>query len=117
MAATTTALSANTTGTAIYTLQKSAYNTPLSVSLTAYGSFGSGTISYSISYNNGTTLIPLKLQNGTTYSTATNDTIVFDGVGVLNNYGLPDTTNGIKIYAILTGATSPAITIVATDNV
>lgn len=117
MAATTTILSANTAGTAVYTLQKSAYDTPLTVSLAAYGTFGSGTLTYSISYNNGTTLIPLKLENGTTYSTSTNDVIVFGGVSPRNNFGLPDTTNGIKIYAVLTGATGPSITIVATDNV
>lgn len=74
--------------------------------LHAFGTFGGGTLSYQISTDGGTTKTTMKDLTGVAYSTTTADAINVElGVG-----------DNIKIYAVLSGATNPAITVHVADN-
>lgn len=106
----TLTLSADTAGTELLRA-----HTPRSKLLYEYilqsgGTFGGGTLSFKISLDGGTTKNPLTDATGTAYSTTTADT--FTGT-------IPANTNvGDEpiIYAVLTGSTSPSLTITVIDN-
>ena len=106
-----TTLSANTSGTAIVTVHKPRSLTNWFATVNAYGTFGSGTLSYSISTDGGTTKVALKDPiTGSAYSTASADAIDIS-LGVANHNGREPI-----LYAVLSGATNPSITIDVMDN-
>lgn len=76
----------------------------------AYGSFSSGTITWSLSPDGGTTKIPLKDLSGTTITTTANDNFNV----TLGNPSANSQT--LSIYATLAGAGTPSITINLYDN-
>ena len=80
-------------------------------SINAFGTFGGGTLSYSISTNGGTTKTQIKDLTGIAYSTTTADCINVQ-FGVANHNGSEPT-----LYAVLTGSTNPSITIDVLDNI
>lgn len=80
--------------------------------INAYGTFGGGTLSYSISTDGGTTKTQMKDLTGTAYSTTTADAInVILGVPS-NNVAARQTI----LYAVLSGSTSPSLSIDVLDN-
>lgn len=106
-----TTISANTTGTAIVTVHKPRSLTEWVATINAYGTFGSGTLSYSLSTDGGTTKVALKdPSTGSAYSTTSADAINLN-LGVANHLGREPI-----IYVVLSGATNPSITIDVMDN-
>jgi len=104
-----TTISADTTGTALVTVNKPRILERYFATLNAYGTFGSGTLSYSLSTNGGTTKVPLKF-NGSAYSATSADAVNIE-LGVANVNGFAPI-----IYAVLSGSTNPSITIDVEDN-
>ena len=78
---------------------------------TASGTFGSGTVTFNLSYDNGVTLFPLN-QDGT--STAAALTAV--GVVNLRCAGMSNNNAPVKIYASIATATNPVLTVRIQDN-
>lgn len=105
-----TTIAANTTGTAIVTVHKPRTLTEWFATFNAYGTFGGGTLSYAISTDGGTTKVAMKDISGSSYSATANDSVNIS-TGVSNHNGREPI-----IYAVLTGATSPSITIDVLDN-
>lgn len=105
-----TTLAASTTGTAIVTVNKPRELTEWFATINAYGTFGGGTLSYALSTDGGTTKVTMKDLSGTAYSATAND-VIDVALGVAN-------VNGKEpiIYAVLSGATNPSITIDVLDN-
>ncbi len=96
--------------TAIVTVGKPRALTEWLATFNAYGTFGSGTLSYSLSTNGGTTKVGMKDLSGAAYSTTANDAINVV-LGVANHLGFEPI-----VYAVLTGSTNPSITIDVLDN-
>ncbi len=105
-----TTISADTAGTAICTVTKPRTLSMWMATINAYGTFGGGTLSYSLSTNGGTTKTQQKDLTGVAYTTTTADTINME-LGVANHNGAEPI-----LYAVLTGSTSPSITIDVEDN-
>lgn len=105
-----TTLPANTAATAICTAHKPRELTEWFATINAYGTFGSGTLSYKISTDGGTTKVAMKDISGSSYS-ATADDVINVSTGVANHLGKEPI-----IYAVLSGATNPSITIDVMDN-
>ena len=106
-------LTANTTGSGIEVaspngLRKASYI----FTLFTTGTFGGGTVAYFASPDNGTTLIPLKVAAVTAYTVTANDYLNFPDFGASNNL-----TTKLSIWAQLTGATTPSVTISVFDNI
>lgn len=78
--------------------------------LFAQGTWGGGTITWKISYDGGTTLINIKDNNGVVMTSSANDTFNIS-TGMTNK-----ASDVIKIYATLSGATSPSLTVGFFDN-
>ena len=76
-----------------------------------YGTFGGGTLALFLSPDNGTTLIPLTGSPGGSAAS-------FNANGMLQlNCGFPvANTDTLKLYATLSGATSPNLNVVNYDN-
>lgn len=74
------------------------------------GTFGSGTIAWRLSRNSGTTTIPLSDYNGAA--------ITSTAAGAFNSQPCTGNNNNdrVQLYVILTGATSPSLTVGFIDN-
>lgn len=105
-----TTISANTTGTAVITVHKPRSTTNWFATFAAYGTFGGGTLSYAFSPDGGTTKVTLKDGSGSAYSATSNDVVNLP-LGVANHLGKEPI-----IYVVLSGATTPSITVDAYDN-
>lgn len=75
----------------------------------AYGTFGSGTVAYFWSPD-GTTMLPIKDMGGIAVSSAANDSFNVNQCTGSKN------TDRISIYATLSGATSPNLSVGYYDN-
>lgn len=75
-----------------------------------YGTFGGGTIAWEISPDGGTTKLPLLDASGNAITSTTNDNFTSNLAGGADNFDAP------KLYAIVTGATSPSINVILFDN-
>lgn len=104
-----TTITTNST-TAICTITKPRALTEWFATLNAFGTFGGGTLAYSISTDGGTTKVPMKDMSGTLYTTTANDAVNV-ATGVSNHNGFDPI-----IYAVLSGATTPSITVDVLDN-
>lgn len=105
-----TSIAADTTATALVTVKKPHSLTSYVATINAYGTFGSGTLSYSMSTDGGTTKVAMKDITGAAYSATANDTVNIE-LGVANHLGKEPI-----IYAVLSGSTNPTITIDVLDN-
>lgn len=78
--------------------------------LNAYGTFSGGMLTYQVSTNGGTTKVNLKDYSGTVYTATADDAVTMDlGVASING-------REPILYAVLTGAGTPSITIDVMDN-
>lgn len=75
----------------------------------AGSSFGGGTVKLQSSPDGGTTKVDLKI-NGSAYSATANDVVNIE----LGNGG--KNSDSIKLYAVMTGSTAPAVTVTVHDN-
>ena len=78
--------------------------------ITSFGTFGGGTITIQLSPDGGTTKITQDSSPGTPYSATANSTINF------RSGGGSDNTSSPILYATLSGATNPSLTIAVDDN-
>lgn len=78
---------------------------------TASGTFGTGTVTFSISFDNGATLIPLTQDGTNSPATLTAAGAVNVRCGDSNN-----NNNQPKLYASIATATTPALDIIVADN-
>lgn len=76
----------------------------------AYGTFGGGTVTWYVSPDQGTTLIAMTDLTDTAVSMTTNK--MYDGSLCASSHN----DDVLSIYAILSGSTSPSITIALYDN-
>lgn len=76
----------------------------------AYGTWGSGTITYKISPDGGTTKIALKDASGTSITSTADDNFTINLAGGSTNTDAP------KLYVTMAGATNPSVTVVLYDN-
>lgn len=76
----------------------------------AYGTWGSGTITYYLSPNGGTTKVPLKDLTGTTVTSTADDNVNVQ----LGNSNVNSTE--LSVWATLAGATNPSLTVSMYDN-
>lgn len=107
-----TTLSADTAATKICTVRRpQSSGLPWEALVHAYGTFGSGTLSYLISTDGGTTKTTMKDASGSSYSTTAADAIPMGPIGAASNNGAE-----VIIYAALTGSSSPSIKIDVIDN-
>ena len=110
MAKYTTVLSGNTTGTLIVKALKPRDLNYWCATLNAYGNFGGGTLSYAISTDGGNTLVILKDYGGATYTATANDVVPIGPIGTGST-----NSDAPLIYAVLSGATAPSLTIDVMD--
>lgn len=113
MAKYTTTLAADSTGKYVCNIHKAREYWCWFASLVAYGTWGSGTLTWYFSPNNGTTLIPIKDLTDTAVS-QTADGGVNVQFGVANK--LTGTSDEPQIWVKLTGSTNPSLTIAVYDN-
>jgi hypothetical protein len=112
MAKYTATFSANAADTYICTAHRRRGATVYDVTLFANGTFGGGTIAWIWSPDGGSTFQPIKDLSGNPITSTAADS--FNA-----QFGTPATnfaSDQVKIYATLTGATSPVITVGAIDN-
>lgn len=76
----------------------------------AYGTWGSGTITYKISPDGGTTKIALKDASGNSITSNADDNFTLNLAGGAKNSDAP------KLYASLAGSTNASITVALYDN-
>lgn len=105
-----TTITADTAATQIVVVHKPRSLTQWMATINAHGTFGSGTLSYLISTDGGTTKTTLKDLTGVAYSATAADCINM-ALGVANHNGYEPI-----LYAALTGATNPSITIDVETN-
>lgn len=105
-----TTIAADTAAAQITFIDKPRSLTSYFATLNAYGTFGSGTLSYLISTDGGTTKTTVKTISGTAYSATAADAVNI-ATGVANHLGKEPI-----LYAALTGSTNPSITIDVLDN-
>lgn len=77
----------------------------------AYGTWGSGTLAFSVSPDNGTTKIPLTSTPGGTGISLTANGMVGSQFGHSSS-----NTQSLTIWATLTGASSPSLIVLVDDN-
>jgi len=108
---TTVNLTADTTaGTLILDAPGPKYkDIPLEVMVQAAGTFGSGTLAYLISLDGGTNRTTVKDSTGTAYAATADDIITL-------SLPVNGAENNIKVYAKLTGSTTPDIDIIPVSN-
>lgn len=75
------------------------------------GTFGGGTVTLAVSPDNGTTLLTLKTKMENALSLTANGYANIEIAGFPNNNTVP-----LNVYAVLAGATSPAVTVTVFDN-
>lgn len=105
----TTALTTNTSvqiGEAIRTVGSDIYEATIFVT----GTFGGGTVVIQASPDNGTTKVTLKDTTGTVVSVTAND-VYNVRLGNANKNG-----DSIKLYATMSGSTSPTVSVAVFDN-
>lgn len=110
MAIYTATLSAQNTSVYVCDLNKSRNNNDWFANAMATGTFGTGTVSFQISYDGGTTKLTMN-QDGT--ATAASLT----AAGALNLRGGVSSVNaGAKLYATIGAATNPSVTVIVITN-
>lgn len=77
----------------------------------AYGTFGSGTLILQISPDGGTTKLTIKDNNSVAISLTASGTANIELLTGSKN------TDGLQLYATLTGSTNPSITVATFSNV
>lgn len=108
-----TILTVDAAATHLFTAHKPRELTDFMATLNAYGTFGSGTLSYLLSTDGGTTKTTMKDISGSAYSTTTADAVNIS-LGGGGNHNV--TNQQTIIYAGLTGSTNPSITIDSLTN-
>lgn len=85
--------------------------TNFTATILVYGTFGGGTLSLYLSPDNGTTLIPLT-------ATPSGSSVAFTANGMTQVFlGHASTlSDGFSLYATLSAATSPTLTVACYDN-
>ena len=92
-------------------LRKAREHTQYVSLLLAYGTWGGGTLAFFLSPDNGTTKIPLTQTPG-----GTGISLTANGMAVIT-LGTPNTnTDQLQLWATLSGATNPSITVKNYDN-
>lgn len=111
MAIYTSTLSAQNTNVYICDIVKPRAFSTWYANACASGTFGTGTVTFNISFDNGVTLLPLT-QSGT------NSTASITAAGCVNIEcgGLSNLTPNAKLYASIGTATNPSLTIRVQDN-
>lgn len=85
-------------------------NTPWRGLFFAHGTWGGGTIAWQWSYDGGTTKLEIKDASGVPLISSADDSFTSDFVG-----GLAARDN-IQIYAVLSGSTSPSLSVGVIDD-
>lgn len=98
-------------GTAIFDWRSHRGATPNMGTFAAYGTFGGGTVTLTVSFDGGVTYLPLQRIIGTAIIYTQDG---YDNFQLMSSQN-PIATEGIKIKATLTGATTPSITMRAYD--
>lgn len=110
MAKKTASLVADSAGTFVTTIHRRPDALYYMATITAYGTWGGGSLAWNLSPDGGTTLIPIKDLTGTAMVSTANDMFNVE-------FGAPHrNTETLKVYAVLTGSSSPSITIDLYDN-
>lgn len=108
----TTSFTANNQSSQIATAKKlNREITQYLVTILAYGTFGGGTIAFYLSPDGGTTKIPLTPSMGGTAISLT-----ANGMGVITTGHPSSNTDTLTMWATITGATSPSVTVKCYDN-
>lgn len=110
MAKYTATITGNTAGTRICTVKKQRGLAEWRALLMAYGTFGGGTVAWNVSPDNGTTLVAM---------TDLIDTVITMTSNKMYNSSLTTGANNsdlISIWVVVTGSTTPSITVTAYDN-
>lgn len=76
----------------------------------AYGTWGSGTVTYKISPDNGVTKIPLKDASGSNITSNADDNFTTNLAGGAKNNDAP------KLYVTMAGSTNPSVIVALYDN-
>lgn len=76
-----------------------------------FGTFGGGSVALKMSPDKGTTKIAMKDLSGVSYAVTSDDTI-----DIILGAGTSSLGDEIKIYATMSGATTPSVTVIVHDN-
>ena len=109
MAKTTHTITTNNSSTAIVTATRPAGNQYYECMIFVYGTWGSGTIAWMLSPDGGTTKLPIKDLTNVAITSTANDSFTF-------RLPMGRDFEEITLYASLTGATSPSLTVLTFDN-
>lgn len=109
---TVTSFTANNQSTLICQIRKTRREESFYINtIYAYGTFGGGTLAFFVSPDGGTTKIALTSSPG-----GTGISLTANGM-IGNQFGHPSTnTQTASLWATITGATSPSITVLVDDN-
>lgn len=111
MAKYTATLSAQNTSVKVFNIHKPRNGSDVcTFTAGAYGTFGTGTVTFNLSPDGGTTLLPLTPISGTTVGQTAAAAFTYKVGNGDNNTDAP------AIYASIGAATNPSLTIVAYDN-
>lgn len=111
MAIYTTTLSAQNTNVYICDIVKPRGFAAWYANACASGTFGSGTVTFNISFDDGVTLLPIT-QSGTNVAAS----VTAAGCVNLKCAGMADLSDDAKLYASIATATNPSIAITVQDN-
>jgi hypothetical protein len=103
-------MTADATNTLICRVTKPRHADIWKATVNIFGTFGSGTVALNMSTDGGTTKVAIKNASGSAYTTTAADNFNME----LGNGGRYN--DDILIYATLSGATNPSITITVHDN-
>lgn len=78
--------------------------------INAYGTWGSGTITFKVSTDGGTTKVPLQDYTGASITLSANGNFNTELGNANTNSGAP------KLYATMAGSTNPSVTVDVLDN-
>lgn len=110
MAKYTATLSAQNTSVYVCEIQKPRANGSWFANACAGGTFGTGTVTFNLSFDDGVTLYPLPQDGAASVAALT-------AIGSVNlRCGFVDNLAKSKLYASIGTATNPAITITVQDN-
>lgn len=110
MARTSTVITTNTTTQIASVALPHAGNSGYIASVAMFGTFGSTTITLSLSTDGGTTKTGLKDLTGTAYSITAADVVSIGPIGAIRDVG------ATLLYAVTTGGSGASITVTVDDN-
>lgn len=112
MALFTTVLAANNANQYICDIDRRRASPYYVATIMAYGTFSSGTVEIYISPDRGTTKIPLTLAPGSPAVTFTANGMVLVNFGNISS----NNQTPLTVYAGISGASSPSVTVAVYDN-